>query len=73
MKRTVPKEQKDCFREGLPMKVERQKASDCKGRNLGFFDTRRGSTYTRGGADETWICMDSFGKGAQVSDGRKWR
>ena len=46
MKRTVPKEQKDCFREGLPMKVERQKASDCKGRNLGFFDTEDGKGLT---------------------------
>ena len=30
-------------------------------------------TTPRGGADETWICMDSFGKGAQASEDRKWR
>ena len=49
------------------MKVERWQALGSKWRNLGLLDTRRGTAYTREGADETWICMDSFGKGAEAS------
>lgn len=73
MKRTVFTELKGCIREGLLIKAERQKASDCKWRNLGLFDTMRRTTYTREEADETWICMDSFGKGVQVSEDGRWR